>query len=66
MGRFHECAMKIAPVFVKINTGVSVFFILNIFLAYYLFEEKIREYFKKNKKVYFKDVIGVDEYLEEL
>ncbi len=63
MYKFSQGFFKVLPLFIKINTGMSLFFIFNIFFAYYIFEEDIRKMFKKTKKVYFWDVIGVDEYI---
>ena len=66
MGQYRESLLFILPGFIKINTGFSLFFILNVIFAYFLFEEDLRKTYKKPKKVFFKDIIGVKEYLEDM
>lgn len=48
MGSYREAIFKNISQFVKINTGLSIYFWLNLLLAYYLFKDKIRSNFKKS------------------
>lgn len=67
MHNFWEAFFRDFPLFFKINTGLSLYFILNVLLAIYLFEDDLRKFLiKKQSKVFFKDIIGIDEYLEDL